>query len=256
MKLFSEKKTKLLESLGLYTAEIRSILEKITGKSDWVTYVDNDFSMQVQMVKLKKGRYFAVLSCDALCGLDDKQAFIKDAVEFAIKQTKLPITFKEIGVGGVVADEGRMGFISKLMGNVPPAVHAYAAFKMPGETFVYVEDPRTGIFDTTEKLQSRTDNQVCSFAASAIFYTCAQALNKGEMKKSTPELFSEVYNSTELREYIQSLEKKVGRSRETKEYVIKTFIQQLCRPENPLFQLKRKENVVNDDLSLNVMGPC
>lgn len=242
MYFFSQQPKNILTSLGLYSEEIQYLLEKLTNRFNWITYKDpNDNSIDIIIVKLEKKRYFALINCEGLCGIEDKQLFIKSAVESVIKQKKIPVSYKNIGVGGLVSDEGRLAFLSKLRGETPPAVHEYAAFKLPGEEYVYIEDPRTGIFDLNEKLQSRMNDQVCCFAASSIFYFCYQTLLQGNTTKSTPELFAEIYSSTKLRALIQSLERKIGYSVETKEQVIDMFIKKLLTFENPITSLKKDE---------------
>jgi hypothetical protein len=253
MKFFPQQPKKILTGLGLYSNEIKDLLEKLTGKTDWITYKDSkDNPIDIQILKLGKKRYFAFINCEGLCGIENKHLFIKDAVERAIKQKKLSISFKNIAVGGLVSDEGRLGFLSKLIGETPPAVHEYAAFKLPGEDYVCIEDPRTGIFDTTEKLQSRIDNQVCCFAASAIFYFCYKTLQKGNTTKSTRELFAEIYSSSKLRSLIQSLEKKVGHSVETKEQVIDSFVKKLLKFENPISELKKDKEERKEPAGLTI----
>ncbi len=229
MRFFSEQK-KVLESLGLYSDEIEYILEKLMSRKAWILYdAHADNTIKIQVFKLEKGKYFALVNCESLCGIKDKALFIKQGVEFALKQKNLPVSFNDIAVGGLVSDEGRLGFLSKIMGQIPPPAHEYVTFKLPGEANVSIEDPRTGIFDTTEKFQSRTDDQVCCFAASTLLFASYTMLKQGKAPKSTPELFSEIYRNKDLKAIIQQLENKVGHSTQTKQQVIDSFIVTLSK---------------------------
>ncbi|WP_133137607.1 hypothetical protein [Legionella rowbothamii] len=248
MKFFSESPT-VLKSLGLYSNEIQYLLEKLTGKKAWVSYKDDeDNILKIQIIRRKNGTYFALVDATSLCGLEDKALFIRKGVEFALRQKGLDIPFTEIAVGGLVSDEGRLGIFSKLLGKRPPAVHEYVAFKLPGESQVLIEDPRTGIFDWREKFQSRTDNQVCCFAASAIFFASCIALKRGDAPNTTRELFDEIYKNEELRGLIQQLENKVGYSTETKKQVIDSFVKTLISFPFPRLD-KKEENELEATLS-------
>lgn len=225
----------VLERLALYSNEVTYLMEKLIKQADWIPYLeDSANSINVQFIELGIDRYFAVVDCENLCGIADKQSFIKNAVEFAIKEQGLNIDYKDIGVGGLAGDEGRKGFFYKLLGKTPPAQHAYAVFKTPGEEHASIEDPRTGVFDRREKLQSRTDNQVCCFAAAALFYLSYKAVVTGKETRSSPELFNELYKSTKLRAGIQRLENKVGKEVTTKRQVINRFAKELDLFKNPL----------------------
>ncbi len=245
MKFFSEPST-ALQSLGLYSNEIQYLLEKLTGKKAWVSYKDDEnHILKLQIIKRQNGTYFALVDADSLCGIKDKALFIRNGVEFGLRQKGLDISFTEIAVGGLVSDEGRLGIFSKLLGKVPPAVHEYVAFKLPGESQVFIDDPRTGFFDWREKFQSRTDNQVCCFAASAIFVASCIALKRGDAPNTTPELFKEIYKNDELRGLIQQLENKVGTSTETKQEVLDSFIKTLGT--FPFPRLDKKEEIKLED---------
>ncbi|KGP62576.1 hypothetical protein EP47_01330 [Legionella norrlandica] len=243
MNFFSQKQKGVLESLRLYNNEVRYILEELIGSSDWISYQDSDNNpVDIQIIELKKDHYCAVIHCEGLCAVDDKQLFIRNAVEFVIKQKKLPVSFENIAVGGLVGDEGRLGCLYRLIGQTPLPVHAYTAFKLPGENYVHIEDPRTGLFDRNEKLQSRTDDQICCFAASVLFYFCYKNLQKDNITKNTPKLFAEIYKNSELRALMQALENQVGYSVTTKKQVINSFIVQLLNFENPLIQDEEKRS--------------
>lgn len=178
-------------------------------------------------------KYFAKLSCHSLTEVPDKKLFIKNAVEFALAQKKLSVSFEDIAVGGVVSDNGRMTSIAKFVG-VVPMYHAFTVFKTPGENEVSIEDPRTGILERNEKLQSRFDDQVCGFAATALFYFCYKGFAEShETTLSSNELFDAVYDNSKVRALIQNLENKVGRVKTTKEEVIKAFPNQLINLETP-----------------------
>ena len=201
--------------------------------SEAIAYKDSaNNPIKVTIMKLGS-KYFAKLSCHSLTEVLDKKLFIKNAVEFALAQKKLSVSFDDIAVGGVVSDNGRMTSIAKFVG-VVPMYHAFTVFKTPGEEEVSIEDPRTGILERNEKLQSRFDDQVCGFAATALFYFCYKAF-AGSNKKtlSSNELFDEVYDNPRVRALIQSLENKVGRAKTTKEEVIKAFPNQLINLEIP-----------------------
>ncbi|MFJ1269354.1 hypothetical protein ACD661_12370 [Legionella lytica] len=244
MKFFSTPAT-VLTSLGLYSNEIQYLLEKLTGKKAWVSYKDDEgHVLRLQIIRKNNGTYFALVDAESLCGLKDKTLFIRNGVEFGLKQQGLDIPFTEIAVGGLVSDEGRLGIFSKLLGKVPPAVHEYVAFKLPGESQVFIDDPRTGFFDWREKFQSRTNNQVCCFAATAIFIASCIALKRGDAPDSTPELFNEIYKNDELRALIQQLENKVGSSTETKKQVMDSFVKALSN--FPFPRLDKKEENGNE----------
>ncbi|RUR05605.1 hypothetical protein [Legionella sp. km772] len=250
MKFFTpQKNNKVLESLALFSNEVRILMEKLLKQSAWIDCSSSEENyIGVQLLEIGIGRYFAVIDCDNLCNIKDKPAYIKTAVELAIKDQRLPLTYKDIGVCGLAGDEGRQAFFYKIVGKVPPPNHAYAVFKTPGEEHVFIEDPRTGIFDRREKLQSRTNDQVCCFAAAAMFYLCFKAVTEGKNSRSTPELFADLYKSNKLRSLIQNLENKVGHSVATKMQIINSFVKQLEFFENPLTKAKPLP-VVLDKLS-------
>jgi len=250
MNFFSRTQKKILDNLRLNSDEVHYILKQLIGDDlAWILYEDASKNpLYVRIIQLDTGAYFAELSCEGLSGLGDRQLFIKNAVEFAIKQNNLAISFKDIGVGGVVGDVGRLSFLAAFVGKTPPANHGYAAFKLPGEEQVCIENPRTGIFDVTEKLQTRTDDQVCCFAASALFYFCYKTLERGDTTRTTPELFAELYKSSKLRGLIQKLEKKVGHTVATKDQIIDSFIKQLLSIENPIKPLEDSDEFLEEPL--------
>lgn len=260
MRFFApQKNINVLERLALYSDEIKYLMEKLIKQNEWITYLeDSENFVDVQIIELGVKRYFAVVDCENLCGIPDKQALIKSAVEFAIKEYNLNIDYKDIGVGGLAGDEGRKGLLYRLVKQTPPAQHTYAVFKTPGEEHAYIEDPRTGVFERKERLQSRTDDQVCCFAASALFYLSFKAMLSGNDKRSTPELFSELYKSTQLRSTIQKLENLVGKKGPTLLQVINHFALELELFKNPLTltpprpKVMSYAEVVNESMSMTV----
>lgn len=238
MNFFTQTR-QILENLVLNSAEAQFLMTQLMGEEHWYTYnAIPENRIDVQIRNLGRDRYFAIINCDNLCGLEDKQLFVKTAVEFLLKQKKIPLTFNDIGIAGMVGYEGRLAFLSKLTGATPPATHAYAIFKMPGNNQVFIEDPRTGLFDRTEKLQSRTNDQVCCFAATALFYLGYKAVAERGYSKTTPELFAELYQSNALRILIQTLESKVGKSLATKQQIICSFVKQLDDFDSPITAMK------------------
>lgn len=235
-----KKQDAILQSLRLTRRETNSLVSRLIPISvESVTYVNNKgYSMNVSIIPLDNDCYFAKLDSTPLSKVENKKLFIKEAVLFALKEKNISRNFEEIGVGGVVADEGRLGFLSHFRGQIPPSVHAYTVFKLPGENDLYIEDPRTEIFSLVAKLQSRMNDQICCFAATASFYFCYKAFADYKISlHSTKSMFEEIYECSELKRIMVVLEDKVGKSIETKQEVIDSFVQEILSFKNPVKDL-------------------
>jgi hypothetical protein len=227
-----------LATLGLYHHEINHIINAFVPQILKAPVYKGEIKpdMVVRIIDLNQC-YFAKINCDYIGDIKNKEAFIEEMVTEAIKALNLasktdnesPLTYKEIAVGAVISCQGRSAPISSFLeyiGKIPDN-HAYVVFKVPGEDKVLIEDPRTGVFSREIKLQSRTNSQICSFAASAIFYFCYRSLfNKEEFPKTTQSILKRIYGSPDLKEYMQEIEKKVGTTAKKKQ-VIKEFIEKI-----------------------------
>lgn len=228
-----------LVCLGLYHTEINHIINAFMPRvhKEPVFRNEQKNDLIVRIMDLNHC-YFAKLNCDYLGDIENKELFIEQLVTDAIQSRNLaskadhekPLTFKEIAIGGVISGKGRSHNFQSLLEffNLVPDNHAYTVFKMPGEDKILIEDPRTGAFSGEIKLQSRTNNQICSFAASAIFYFCYRSLHSkdGVLPKTTQEILKKIYTCPELKKYMQEIENKIGTS-ETKKQVIEQFIKHL-----------------------------
>ncbi|HCU5992247.1 TPA: hypothetical protein ACK8SK_003105 [Legionella pneumophila] len=234
----SKEPPKILESLKLSRSQINGMIARLTQESsEPICYKDmRNKSISVTLIKLKNNSYFAKLNCEALASIEDKQSLIKDAVEFSLKKMGLPISFRNIGVGGVIAGMGFWGFLSRWQKKPPASDHAFTVFKLPGEDHLYIEDPRTPLIGKEIKFQSTFNNQICGFAATVLFYFCYKTLNEAEIiPATTPILFSAIYNNQDLKKILKNLEEKVGKSLESKEEVINSFIRYILDYKKPVY---------------------
>lgn len=191
-----------------------------------IQYKMGDFSVKVSILKLGE-QYFAKLNSCFLAELEDKKSFIKKAVEFALKQQGLSVDFKQLAVGGVISSEGRMTAVASFFG-LKVRYHAFTLFKTAGEDEVSIEDPRTGVFERKDKFQSRFNDQICGFAATALLFSSYKALEKTpQAQPPTEVLFAVAYKRTDLKAFLQGLEKKVGHEATTREAVLADFPTQL-----------------------------
>lgn len=245
--MFFSKKKKL-PSLGLFSDEITSLIEQLIGIEKWHTHGDEEHLVRTHILKLKKGKYFAIVDCESLCGIDNKVFYIQQCVETAMKKRNLTLSYDDIAVGGLASDEGRLAIFSTLFGEPPPAVHEYCLFKLPGESHVVIEDPRTGVFEEKVKFQSRFNDEICCFASAALFYAGFTMYKKDGSLRSTQDLHNHLYDNIHLKFLSRSLEKKVGHSTETKEEVTASYIDALKRISRDPEQLNhtiQKNNITN-----------
>jgi hypothetical protein len=227
----------ILQSLRLKNSEIAVLVDVLTPTSDQpVSYTSNEGkTIKVSILKLDNGSYFAKLQPAGLAGVEDKAGYIKNAVEFALKEKDIAVTFKDIAIGGVIAAEGRKAILYSIFGQRQRSDHAYAVFKLPGEVRVHIEDPRTGFLTSSDKLQSKLNDQICCFAATALFYFCYKAFSEHqEMLYSSSHMFQTIHACSKLRRKMDELENKVGYSEETKEEVMASFISEMLVFENPI----------------------
>lgn len=237
----------LLIDLRLKSRAINNMLKYlIPSELSLVHYDSGVTSITVQLVEFKKGQYFARILCGAFAHVDNKERLIKEAVEYALAEKKLTLDFESIGVGGVIGSKGRIGSVVEFFGITPSSAHAYCLFKLPGEHQVYIEDARTNVFSSVHKLQSRFDDQVCSFSATALFYFCYKYyITAPTTFEDSRMLFREIYEIEGLRETIVTLESKVNKVIQTKKEVMQDFISDIQSIENVLFE---KDN--SDSLSM------
>lgn len=226
----------ILESLRLKNSETSVLVEGLVPTPDEpVLYTHAGKTIKVTILQLDNGSYFAKLHPAPLAGIADKERFIKQAVLFALKEKNIAVKFEDIAVGGVIGGEGRKAVIYSLFGEPPRSEHMYAVFKLPGEARVHIEDPRMGVLTFNDKLQSKLDDQICCFAATALFYFGYKAFSEHEqMQYSSSTMFEMIHASHELRKKMRELENKVGYARETKEEAMASFIKEMQAFDNPL----------------------
>ncbi|KTD57597.1 hypothetical protein [Legionella shakespearei] len=231
------KPDSILPSLRLKRREIAVLVDGLVPTADEpVCYINNqDKAIKVTILRLDNGSYFAKLHPAALAGVEDKTSYIKEAVQFALKEKNIALKFEDIAIGGVIGAEGRKAVIYNLFGQPPRSEHAYAVFKLPGEAGVHIEDPRMGFFNFSDKLQSKLDDQICCFAATALFYFCYKAFSEHqEIPCSSSQMFATIHACSALKRKMLELEEKVGYSAETKEEVMASFIKDMSVFENPM----------------------
>lgn len=160
-----------------------------------------------------------------------------------------------MAVGGMVIDKGRLAMFSLMRGHIPPAVHEYSLFKLPGQTDLTIEDPRVGVFEDKVKFQSRFNDEICCFASASLFYAAFHIFKLRPTYRDTSQLLDHIYSNRHLQNLMTSLESKVGRSIETKEQVIEDFIKSLqdivhdTEKLSPVFHEKKPDE--SSDISIS-----
>lgn len=229
MLFFSNSSTSKLSELRLFPNEVRLFWDNLFKSTKWNELGTKPNNVEIRIEKISKSprRYCMLINCDNLCGVEDKEAYLVECAEQAIQHNNIRAEFADIAVMGMATAGGRLAVFSSLRGNTPPPVHQYALCKLPGEAEIHIEDPRTDVLASEKKLQSRLDDQVCCFAVTALCYLGYRMCRQNNELNDTPALLSTLHGNHQLRKLIQSLERKVGQSTETKAEVINQFIADL-----------------------------
>lgn len=229
----------LLKCLRLNKVKTNTLVNMLINDADSIGpihYTDNQGnSIDITFSCLKEHTAFAKVSCCKTAAIDDKETFIRSAIESALKQSGLAYQYQDIAVGGVIADMGRLAMFLSLFQDEPKSTHAFAVFKCPGETHCTIENPRPDVISIDEKLQSRFNDQVCVYAATTITHYLHQFFKAHpEQCQSTPDMIKQIYQDEGLRNIIAHLENKAGHSHQTISEVFTEFTEKLKAHNNPI----------------------
>lgn len=229
----------LLKSLKLNKSKANTLLNLLIDDADSmgpIRYTDgNGNNIDITFSCLSEHSAFAKISCCKAAAIEDKEAFIRSAIESALRQSGLPYQYQNIAVGGIIADMGRLAMLLSFFQSEPKSTHAFAVFKCPGETHCTIENPRPDIISIDEKLQSRFNDQVCVYAATTITYYLHQFFKTHPKQcQSTTEMIKQIYQDQRLRNIISQLENKVDHSHQTLAEVFSEFTAALKAHTNPI----------------------